>query len=139
MIDCCTESFSLCRSMKKLPKELFKQSTMQIPDRVGKVFSADVIRREKQKIFLILDIFSSFVVGLFIPNEQRDTLEQIIVQQRDTLEQIIVQQRDTLEQIIVQQRDTLEQIIVQQRDTLEQIIVQLTTNYKHEDGCSIKS
>ena len=63
VIDNVTHSCSLCNSMKTLSKELIKQSTSTVPDTVGRFFSADVIRRENQKIFILLDIFSSFVVG----------------------------------------------------------------------------
>ena len=80
LIDDCTHSCSLCSSLKKLPRELFQQSTSSIPNVIGKSFSADVIRREKQKLLILIDIFSSFIVGLIIPNEQRETLQQALIQ-----------------------------------------------------------
>ena len=43
-------SCSFCMAIKRLPKELIQQSTSDLPNSVGKVFSADVIRRDKQKI-----------------------------------------------------------------------------------------
>ena len=80
LIKDCTESSSLCISLKTLPKEIFKQSISGVPDAIGKVFSADVIRREKQKVFIIMDIFSSFKLGLLIPNEQGEKLHQSLLQ-----------------------------------------------------------
>ena len=64
LIKDCTESCSLCISLKTLPKETFKQSTSGVPDAIGKVFSADVIRREKQKIFIIMDRRGAVVKGV---------------------------------------------------------------------------
>ena len=79
-IDGCTQSCSLCTSLKSLPRELFKQSTSQVPDTIGKVFSADIIPRENQEIMVLFDVFSSFVVGQLLPNEQHDTLQQSLIQ-----------------------------------------------------------
>ena len=76
----CAESCSLCNSLKTLPKELFKQSTSEVPNAIGKVFSADIIRRVKQKILVVMDIFSSFKLTLLIPNEQHETLQQTLIQ-----------------------------------------------------------
>ena len=80
IIDYCTESCSLCRAIKSIPKELFQQSTTDIPNSVRNVFSADAIKREKQKIIIVMDIFSSFVLGLLIPNEQSIMLEKSLIQ-----------------------------------------------------------
>ena len=38
------------------------------------------MRREKQKIIIVLDIFSLFCLGQFISNEQSKTLEQALIQ-----------------------------------------------------------
>ena len=78
-IDDCTQSCSLCTSLKSLQRELFKQSTSQVPDTIGKFFSAN-IRRENQKIMVLLDVFSSFAVGQLLTNEQHDTLQQSLIQ-----------------------------------------------------------
>ena len=75
----CTEMCQLCLSLKRLPKELVKQSTSDVPETVGKVFSSDVIRRENQKILLVMDIFSSFKTGMLVPNEQGNTLQQGLI------------------------------------------------------------
>ena len=80
LIDACTNSCTLCNSLKTLPRELFYHSTSNIPSAIGKAFSADIIRRERQKIFILMDIFSSFVVAQLIPNEQHATLQQALIQ-----------------------------------------------------------
>ena len=74
-----TQSCSLCASLKSIPRELLKQSTSELPDTIGKSFSADVLRHDNQKIIFLLDIFSSFVVGIIIPDEQHSTLREAII------------------------------------------------------------
>ena len=59
---------------------MFKQSTTDVPNAIGKIFSADVIRREGQKILVLIDIFSSFMIGQFVPNELHSTLQQMLIQ-----------------------------------------------------------
>ena len=78
-IDECTESCPLCTSFMKLPKEIFQHSTRPIPTMVGTLFSADVVRREGQKIFVLMDIFSMFMLAQMIPDEKGSTLQEIIV------------------------------------------------------------
>ena len=80
LIENCTESCSLCNSMKKLPRELFQQSTSDVPDSIGKSFFADVINRERQRILILTDAFSTFVVGQLIPDERQETLQQAFIQ-----------------------------------------------------------
>ena len=65
--------------MLQIPKELFEQTTRDVPVTVGSLFSADVIRRESQKILVLQDIFSSFLVAQMISNEQSITLQQSMV------------------------------------------------------------
>ena len=48
LINNCTKSCSLCTLLQTLPNELFTQNT-SMPAAIGISFSADVIRREKQK------------------------------------------------------------------------------------------
>ena len=80
IIDDCTNSCFLCTSLKRLPAEAFRQSTSEGPDAVEKAFSADVIRREHQMILIIMDIFSSFLQGALISNEQHETLQRGLIQ-----------------------------------------------------------
>ena len=73
-IDNCTKSCFLCSSLQKLPSELFTQSST--PAKIGVSYSADVIRRENQKILILLDQFSSFVTGKIISDEKQESLQQ---------------------------------------------------------------
>ena len=51
-----------------------------IPDTIGKVFSCDVVRHENQKIIILLDSFSSFMVAQLISNEKHDSLREALIQ-----------------------------------------------------------
>ena len=44
------------------------------------MFAADVLRRENQNNLIVVDIFSSFMLGLIIPNEQGEILHQDLIQ-----------------------------------------------------------
>ena len=80
LIEDCTQSCALCTALQPIPRELFEQGTHEIPPAVGKLFSADIIRREGQKIFVLVDVFSSFMVAKLIANEQSITLQEAIIQ-----------------------------------------------------------
>ena len=80
LIDDRVKSCSLCASLKKLPNELLPQSTSHMPDTIGEMFSADVLRREKQMILVLLDKFSSFIFGMFILSEKHDVLREALIQ-----------------------------------------------------------
>ena len=68
-----------CNSLKKLPREVFEQSSSKSPECPGQQFAADVIRRCKQKIFITRDIFSSFSTATLIPDETANTLRDYLI------------------------------------------------------------
>ena len=81
LIEQSMDACSLCTSLKTIPRELIEQATTELPDTaVGMSFAADIIRREKQKIIVLLDTLSFFKVGHLIPNEQHETLQQSLIQ-----------------------------------------------------------
>lgn len=80
LIDECVSSCPLCASLKRLPKELISQSTSSMPVSIGQMFSADVLRREKQMILVLLDKFSFFVFGMFILGEKHEFLREALIQ-----------------------------------------------------------
>ena len=51
-----------------------------MPDMIGQMFSADVIRRGKQMILVVLETFPSFVFGMLIPSKKHEDLHQGPVQ-----------------------------------------------------------
>ena len=72
-----TDACLTCTSLKHLPTELLSQSA-QLNDVLGSHFSADVIRRENQKILLIREKLSQFTITTFIPDETAQALGEAI-------------------------------------------------------------
>ena len=68
------ENCHTCRLLKALPKEYFPQSTTDLPVTPGRTFSADVVRRFKQKIFVLRESFSSFTISSLQRDEEHNTL-----------------------------------------------------------------
>ena len=74
-----TNNCHQCNSLKKLPREVFEQSSSKSPECPGQQFAADIIRRCKQKIFVTRDIFSSFSTATLIPDETANTLRDYLI------------------------------------------------------------
>ena len=68
-----------CASIKKIPDSLIKQSSEDPPDVVGVAFAADVLRRNKQIIFVLRETVTSYTVTRLLDNEQHETLRDAIV------------------------------------------------------------
>ena len=80
LIEECTSSCSLCESLKKVPRELFEQTTTDLGEVVGQSFSADVLRRSQQKLLVVLEKLSSFISATIIPSEKSIDLKDGLVQ-----------------------------------------------------------
>ena len=93
VIDKLYEHCHLCFSMKKLPPQMLQFTTKTETKHPGIIFSADVIRRAKQKILAVRDNFSSFTGAMFINNEKnvdlRDALIRVITPLRYALPVVI--------------------------------------------------
>ena len=68
-----------CTSMKKLPSELFAQTSSPSPSTIGQQFACDVIKRRKQNIFSIRDIHSAYTVASIIPDETGPSLRSALL------------------------------------------------------------
>ena len=68
----------LCRSLQELPKELFSESTEQTAV-FGQNFSADILKKDGQLIFLCREKLSQFTTSKIIPDETADSLRDAIV------------------------------------------------------------
>ena len=68
----------VCRSLQDLPKELFSESTTENPI-FGRNYSADVIKKDGQLIFICREKLSQFTLTKFIPDESADSLRDAIV------------------------------------------------------------
>ncbi len=69
---------STCNSLKKLPKEMFEQSST-ITLSPGKCFSADVMRRAGQKVLVVRDMLTSFTSAAFTKDETAPELRNALI------------------------------------------------------------
>ena len=69
VIDEVSNSCDICLALKKVPKELFEQTSSQPPCHPGRSMAADVICRAGQKILVVRDTLTSFTAATFIQNE----------------------------------------------------------------------
>ena len=72
------DNCTTCVALKKLPKELFSEST-KVSEGFAAQFSADVLRSNGQMILLIRENLTQFVESLFLENERSETLEEAIL------------------------------------------------------------
>ena len=68
----------LCRSLQQLPKELYSEFTEPTPV-FGGNFSADVIKKDGQLVFICREKLSQFTSTKLIPDETADSLRDGIV------------------------------------------------------------
>jgi hypothetical protein len=68
-----------CKVQAVLPKPLSNHTACTEVSHPGQYFHADVIRREKQKILILRDNFSSLAAATFIPTEQHQHLKAGII------------------------------------------------------------
>ncbi len=68
-----------CKVQAVLPKPSSNHTTCTEVSHPGQYFHADVVRREKQKILILRDNFSSLTAATFIPTEQHQHLRAGII------------------------------------------------------------
>ena len=68
-----------CVSLKKIPSHFTQQSTSAPPECIGVKFSADVIKRERQKILLVREYVTSFSDAVVIRSEDSEDLREGII------------------------------------------------------------
>ena len=74
-----TDGCSMCSSVKKIPPELFEQSSSPPANAPGEKLAADVVCREKQKIMVVRDTLSSYTAATFIANETADEYKDALI------------------------------------------------------------
>ena len=73
------ENCHQCSALKKIPKEMFEQTSSPSPTTIGQQFAADVIRRSKQAIFALRDIHSAYTTATIIPDEKAPSLRAALL------------------------------------------------------------
>ncbi|XP_067660624.1 uncharacterized protein [Haliotis asinina] len=68
-----------CAALKQAPVVTLEQSTSEPPEVVGVSYAADVMRRERQMIFVLRECVSSFTLACLIEDEKACTLRDALV------------------------------------------------------------
>ena len=74
-----TNTCHQCASLKQLPHTVIPQSTGDPPASIGIQFAADVIKRNRQLVFVLRECVTSYTSTCIIPNEQKDTLREALI------------------------------------------------------------
>ena len=68
------DSCHTCASLEKVPAQFIQQSTSAPPDKIGRWFSTDIIKREAQLILLVRENVSSLTEGVMVTAETSQSL-----------------------------------------------------------------
>ena len=79
-IDRVTEACHQCLSLRKVPQLVVPQSSSCPPEAIGTSFAADVIKGNKQLIFVLREVVTSFTGTCLLQNEQHQTLRDALLQ-----------------------------------------------------------
>ena len=79
-IDQTTTSCHHCASLRSVPRALLEQSSCDPPESIGISFAADVLKRERQLIFILRECVTSFTSACFVESERRDPLREAIIE-----------------------------------------------------------
>ncbi len=79
VVDEITLSCHICASLQQIKHKRVEQSTSDPPDGVCTQFAADVIRREKQFIFLLREVVTSYTWTAMIRDEQANSLRTALL------------------------------------------------------------
>ena len=74
-----TFSCHQCASLRLVPHNVIPQSMSDPPAAIGISFAADVIKRERQLIFVLRETVTSFTVACLIENERHETLHSALI------------------------------------------------------------
>ena len=74
-----TSACEKCAAIRDVPSALIEQSTSDPPKTVGVCFAADVIKRERQLIFIMRETVTSYTVAGLIGNETATCLRDAII------------------------------------------------------------
>ena len=69
-----------CASLKEVPKTMIKQTTDAPPNTVTAKLSADIMKRNNQKIIILREVVSSYTMAKIIPNETSDSVSEALME-----------------------------------------------------------
>lgn len=78
-IDEMTHNCYTCASQKSFPTAAAEQTSSPPPSAIGTTFAADVIRRQRQFIFILREYVTCYTLACIIPDERAHTLRDAIL------------------------------------------------------------
>ncbi len=69
-----------CASLRKIPPTVVSQSCSDPPESIGVSFAGDVLKRERQLIFVLRECVTSFTSACFVDSETKLALRDAIIQ-----------------------------------------------------------
>ena len=73
-----TDTCHTCMSLKSIPTTLIEQATTDAPEAIGVSFAADVIKRNRQLIFVVRETLSSNTSTCIVESERHDALRDCL-------------------------------------------------------------
>ena len=74
-----SEKCHTCVSLKAVPKRLVTQTTTDPPEKVGFFFAADVMKQNRQLVFVLREVVTSYTVTRLIDSETKDALRSALL------------------------------------------------------------
>ncbi len=68
-----------CAALKKIPEQMCHQTSEDPPECVGISFAADVLKRNRQTIFVLRETVTSYTVSRLLENEKHESLREAII------------------------------------------------------------
>ena len=65
-----------CLSLQKFPDSLVKQTSEDPPESIGVSFAADILKRDRQFIFLLRKTVTSYTAACIVSYEKQTTLRE---------------------------------------------------------------
>ena len=79
LVERVTTGCYLCASLHKVPQMIQEQSTSDPPVSIGHLFSADVMKRNRQLVLVLREYVTSYTVSTLIENESSITLRDALL------------------------------------------------------------
>ena len=74
-----TDNCHICTSLKTIPKHLTTQSSEDPPENIGYSFAADVMKQNRQSIFVLHETVTSYTVTYLLQDETHEALRTAII------------------------------------------------------------
>jgi len=74
-----TENCHICASLRSLPKLAMTQTSDDPPESIGSSFAADVMRQNRQMVFVLRETVTSYTITRLLDNETQESLRSALL------------------------------------------------------------